>query len=72
MTLADRPNKIIEENNLSKAEFSRQIGVSVNYIYLFTGNSKNCPDSIAPTLAKLISLELGYDADWILHGDKKE
>ncbi len=71
MTLADRLNQIITENNLSKAEFSRRLGVSVNYIYLLTGNCKNRPDSIAPSLAKLISLEYGYDENWILHGDRQ-
>ncbi len=71
MTLADRLNKIIKDNNLSKAEFSRKLGVSANYIYLLTGNSKNRPDSLAPSLAKLISLEYGYDEDWILHGKQE-
>ncbi len=70
MTLADRLNKIIEEKKLSKAEFSRQIGVSVNYIYLLTGNSKKRPETIAPSLAKLIALEYGYDENWILHGEE--
>ncbi len=69
MTLADRLNKIIKEKNLSKAEFSRQIGVSINYIYLLTGNSKNRPETISPSLAKLISLEYGYDERWILYGE---
>ncbi len=71
MTLADRLNKIIGEKNISKAEFSRRIGVSVNYIYFLTGNSKNRPDSIAPSLAKLISIEYGYDENWLLHGDQE-
>lgn len=72
MNLADRLNRIIEEQNLSKAEFSRRVGVSVNYIYQLTGNSKNRPETIANSLAKLIALEFGYDADWILHGENNE
>ena len=28
--------------------------------------------TISPSLAKLIALEFGYDADWILHGDSTE
>ena len=71
MTLADRLNKIIDDNGLSKAEFARRIGVSVNYIYLLTGNSKNRPETIAPTLARLISLEFSCDTDWILHENKE-
>ena len=71
MTLADRLNQIIEEQKLSKREFARRIGVSENYLYILTGNSR--PDSdknktISPSLAKLIALEFGYDADWIMNG----
>ena len=73
MTLADRLNQIIEEQNISKREFAKRIGVSENYLYILTGNSR--PDSnknktISPSLAKLIALEFGYDENWILHGDE--
>ncbi len=71
MTLADRLNKIISEQNMTKREFAAKFGVTENYVYLLTGNSKNRPDSIAPTLAKLIALECGYNEKWILHGDEK-
>ncbi len=71
MYLSDRLNKIIKEKGLSKAEFARQIGVSVNYVYILTGNSKKRPQTMATSLAKLISLEFGYDEDWILHGENK-
>ena len=71
MTLADRLNKIISEQNMTKREFAAKFGVTENYVYLLTGNSKNRPDSIAPTLAKLITLECGYNEKWILHGDEK-
>ena len=70
MILADRLNKIIEEQNITKVEFAKKIGVTPQYIHLLTGNAKNRPDSIKPTLAKLIALQFGYDAEWILHGDK--
>lgn len=70
MTLADRLNQIIAEQNLSKKEFAERMGVTEQYIYLLTGNAKNRPDRIAPALAKLIALEFGYSAEWILHGEK--
>ena len=70
MTLADRLNKIIDEQDLTKREFAKRIGVTEQYVYLLTGNAKNRPDNIAPALAKLIALEFGYDAEWILRGDK--
>ena len=69
MTLADRLNKIIEEQGLSKLEFANKVGISENYIYLLTGNSARKPETISASLAMLIALEFGYDADWIMHGD---
>ncbi len=68
MTLADRLNKIIDEQGLTKIEFARKVGISENYIYLLTGNSKEKPQTISASLAMLIALEFGYDAEWILHG----
>ena len=68
MTLADRLNQIIDKQNISKAEFSRRVGVSVNYIYQLTGSSEKRPTTIHQSLAKLIALEFGYDENWILHG----
>ena len=72
MTLADRLNKIIDEQHISKAEFSRRIGVSVNYVYQLTGSSDKRPVTIHSSLAKLIALEFGYDENWILHGDESK
>ncbi len=72
MTLSDRLNKIIDEQGISKAEFARRVGISENYIYLLTGNSKKRPDAIAHSLAKLIALEFGYAESWILNGDEKD
>ena len=74
MTLADRLNQIIEEQKLSKREFAKRIGVSENYLYILTGNSRpgsSKNKTISPTLAKLIALEFGYDADWIMNGSDK-
>jgi len=71
MTLADRLNKIIEEQNISKAEFAKRVGITRNYIYILTGNSRPGTDQnkeISPMLAKVISMEFGYDEDWILKG----
>ena len=72
MTLADRLNQIIREQRLTKKEFAAKLSVSENYVYLLTGNSKNRPESIARSLAKLIALEFGYSEDWILHGTAKK
>ena len=70
MTLADRLNKIITEQNISKREFAKRIGVSENYVYTLTGESKKIT-TLSPMLAKVIAMEFGYDADWILNGDNK-
>lgn len=68
MTLADRLNQIIQEQQTTKRAFAERLGITENYVYLLTGNSKNRPDTIAPALAKLIALEFGYDEEWILNG----
>lgn len=69
MTLADRLNKIIAEQNISKREFAKRIGVSENYIYTLTGET-NKISTLSPSLAKVIGFEFGCDADWVLNGDK--
>lgn len=71
MTLADRLNRIITEQQLSKREFAKRIGVSENYLYVLTGNSRpgsSKNKTISRALAKLIAMEFGYDEDWILNG----
>lgn len=73
MTLADRLNKIIDEQNISKIEFARRVGITKNYLYVLTGNSRKGTDknkTISPMLAKIISMEFGYDENWILNGDE--
>ena len=73
MTLADRLNKIIDEQNISKIEFARRVGITKNYRYVLTGNSRKGTDknkTISPMLAKIISMEFGYDENWILNGDE--
>ena len=60
MALSNRLNQIISEQNISKTEFARRLGITVNYVYILTGNSR--PDTeqnktISPALAKLIALE---------------
>ena len=69
MALADRLNKIITEQNISKREFARRVGVSENYVYTLTGES-NKITTVSSMLAKVIAMALGYDPDWILNGDK--
>lgn len=74
MTLADRLNQIIREQKISKREFAKRLGITPNYIYILTGEShpgKAEARTISPALAKLIALEFGYDADWILAGEAK-
>ena len=70
MALADRLNKIITEQNISKREFARRVGVSENYVYTLTGES-NKITTLSPMLAKVIAMEFGYDPEWILNGEKK-
>ena len=72
MTLADRLNQIIKEQKLTKKEFAAKLSITENYVYLLTGKSKNRPETIAPSLAKLIALEFGYDETWILTGSSEE
>ena len=51
MTLADRLNRIITEQEITKRNFAATLGISENYVYLLTGNAKKRPDHIAPSLA---------------------
>lgn len=69
MTLGQRLNQIIKEQNISKREFARRVGVSENYVYTLTGEN-NKLTTVSSMLAKVIAMEFGYDADWILNGDK--
>jgi len=72
MTLADRLNLIVREQKLSKAEFARRLGISVNYVYILTGSSRKKAgrnQTISLSLAKLITSEFGYDTNWILRGE---
>ena len=69
MTLADRLNKIIAEQNISKREFAKRIGVSENYVYTLTGESKKIT-TLSPSLAKVIAFEFGCNVEWILNGNK--
>ena len=73
MSLSERLNKIIKEQNISKAEFAKKVGITRNYLYILTGNSRagtNQNKVISPLLAKIIASEFGYDENWILNGDK--
>lgn len=72
MALADRLNQIIYEQNLTKPEFAEKVGKTENYIYFLTGNSKNRPETISASFAKLIALKFGYDEEWIMYGSDSE
>ena len=47
MILADRLNRIIEERQISKAEFARRIGVTPQYVLLLTGNARHVPKALS-------------------------
>ena len=73
MTIADRLNKIIKEQNITKVEFAKRVGVTDNYIYILTGNSRTDSKQykvISPMLAKIIAMEFGYDENWVLNGEE--
>lgn len=74
MTLEQRLNQIIEEQKISKREFAKRVGISENYIYILTSNSRPCTNhnkTISPMLAELIGIKFGYDPEWILNGEKE-
>lgn len=74
VTLAQRLNKILSEQGMTKTEFADSIGVTQNYICILTSKVSSAArgSNISPSLAKLIGLKYGYDPDWILYGDKNE
>ncbi|MBE6959444.1 MAG: helix-turn-helix transcriptional regulator [Ruminococcaceae bacterium] len=74
MSLSDRLNQIIKEKNITKREFASRVGISENYLYILTSNSRpgtNQNKTISQMLAKLIGMEFGYDPEWILNGKKE-
>ena len=74
MSLANRLNQIIEEQNISKREFAKRVGITENYLYILTSNSRpgtNQTQPSSPMLAKLIGMECGYNPEWILNGNKE-
>lgn len=70
-TLADRLNRIISEQNITKRAFAQRIGVGENYVYVLTrgGRGNNINQNISPLLARVIGNEFGYDPEWILTGE---
>ena len=74
MTLAQRLNKILSEQGMTKTEFADSIGVTRNYICILTSEifSSASDSKLSPSLAQLIGLKCGYTPDWILYGDKNE
>lgn len=69
-SLSDRLNRIIKEQNISKRDFARRIGVGETYVYVITGGGRknNLNQNISPLLARVIGTEFGYDPEWILNG----
>ena len=74
VTLAQKLNKIISEQGLTKTAFAKSIGVSRNCISILTSEifSSARDSKRLPSLTQLIGLKYGYDPDWILCGDKNE
>lgn len=74
VTLAQRLNKILSEQGMTKTEFADSIGVTQNYICILTSDISSAArgSNISPSLAKLIGLKYGYDPDWIMYGNKTE
>ena len=72
MSISNRLNRIIGEQGITKTEFAKRIGISENYLYILTGNSRpgsSKNKTISPMLAKVIAYEFGYNEKWILTGD---
>ena len=72
MTLGDKLNGIIAQHGISKAEFANRLGISANYVYILTGESRQGTDKnkkISPALAKLIAREFGCEEVWLLSGE---
>ena len=68
-TLAERIKLIIQNSQITQAEFAESLGVSANYISLLaTGKKKN----VSLTFAKLVESLYGYPAQWVLHGKTEE
>ena len=69
VTLAQRLNKIISEQGLTKTAFAKSIGVTLNYICILTSDISSSArgSKLSPSLTKLIGLKYGYDPDWILY-----
>lgn len=69
VTLSQRLNKIISEQRLTKTAFDRSIGMTKNYISVFTSeiSSSARGSKLSPSLAQLIGLKYGYAPDRILY-----
>jgi len=47
------------------------VGVTENYVYILTGKGERTGENkISKSFAQLISLNFGYDEDWVLNGDE--
>ena len=68
VTLSQRLNKIISEQRLTKTAFDRSIGMTKNYISVFTSeiSSSARGSKLSTSLAQLIGLNYGYAPERIL------
>ena len=60
MALSNRLNQIISEQNISKTEFARRLGITVNYVYILTGNSR--PDTEQSPLSSVMT-QTGFSTE---------
>ena len=62
MALSNRLNQIISEQNISKTEFARRLGITVNYVYILTGNSR--PDTEQnKTISSSAITQIGFSTE---------
>ncbi len=50
MSISNRLNRIIAEQGITKIEFAKRVGISENYLYILTGNSRPGSNKTRPYL----------------------
>ena len=65
MTLGERIQTILKEQNVKQVDFAKTLGISANYVNLLVNDKKT---NISDTLAKLIEETYSYSAQWLMEG----
>lgn len=63
-TIGERIEKVIEVKGVKKTQFAREIGVSVQAVYLFTSGQRNPSEQTI----RMISRVYGIREEWLLTG----